>query len=95
MLMWLFQKRKNIRGMFKDRTSSHTEEVGISGLVRSIIASAWLNQEGERLGTVFQFIDRTAEANAEKEVADIVEAASSGDLSQRLETKGKDGFFLS
>ena len=90
-----FQNRQNIRGMFQDLSSPHTEQVVISGLVFSIIASAWLNQEGERLGTVFQFIDRTAEANAEKEVADIVEAASSGDLSQRLETKGKDGFFLS
>lgn len=90
-----FQNRQQVRSIFQDLSSPHVEEVSISGLVFNVIASAWLNQEGERIGTVFQWIDRTAEANAEKEVAEIVEAASSGDLSRRLETKGKDGFFLS
>ena len=89
-----FQNSQQKRGIFKNLTSPHIEEVIINGLVFNIIASAWLNQDGERLGTVFQWIDRTAEANAEKEVADIVDAASAGDLSRRIEINGKDGFFL-
>ena len=40
-------------------------------------------------------MDRTDEVAVEKEVGDLVQAAVNGDLSHRLETSGKDGFFLS
>lgn len=46
------------------------------------------------LGRVCQWNDRTLEVRSEEQVSFMVEAASSGDFSQRIETKDKSGFFL-
>jgi methyl-accepting chemotaxis protein len=48
---------------------------------------------GEWLGTVSEWTDRTQEVAVEEEVATIVTAASSGDLSKRIQLQGKEGFF--
>ena len=51
------------------------------------------DDNGSRLGTSIEWLDRTAEAAVEDEVAQIVKSASEGDFSKRLETKSKNGFF--
>ena len=48
---------------------------------------------GQWLGTVAEWIDRTQEVAVEEEIANIVVAASAGDLSMRIRKDGKDGFF--
>jgi methyl-accepting chemotaxis protein len=58
-----------------------------------IIVSPVLDGQGKRLGTVIEWIDRTQELAVEEEVADIVAAAQAGDLTRRIETEGKQGFF--
>ncbi|HEY8035850.1 MAG TPA: methyl-accepting chemotaxis protein [Methylobacter sp.] len=50
--------------------------------------------QGQRLGTVAEWQDRTAEVAVEKEVSAIVEASVTGDLSKRLNLQGKEGFIL-
>jgi methyl-accepting chemotaxis protein len=57
-------------------------------------ASPVINDRGERLGAVAEWTDRTAEVAVEEEVADLVQAASAGDFSQRIAMTGKEGFFL-
>ncbi len=52
------------------------------------------DETGARLGSVIECLDRTEEANAEKEVAAIVEAAAAGDFSKRIDEAGKAGFLL-
>ncbi|MBD1558784.1 PAS domain-containing protein [Vibrio sp. S9_S30] len=49
--------------------------------------------DGKRIGTVVEWVDRTAEVNIEKEIDEIVMAASNGDLSKKINTEGKEGFF--
>ena len=51
------------------------------------------NEQGARLGTVVEWKDRTIEVAIEKEIDDIVEAASNGNLSKRVSLEGKEGFF--
>lgn len=51
------------------------------------------DENGSLLGTSIEWLDRTAEAAVEDEVAQIVKSASEGDFSKRLETKNKNGFF--
>ena len=46
------------------------------------------------LGTVCEWRDRTTEARVEAEVARVVQAAVDGDLSQRVQTEGRSGFYL-
>jgi methyl-accepting chemotaxis protein len=52
-----------------------------------------IDDQGERLGTAIEWVDRTAELAVEQEVAGIVQAAAAGDFSTRIEMAGKSGFF--
>ena len=52
-----------------------------------------IDERGVYLGRVCQWLDRTAELAAEKEVASMVEAAAAGDFSQRIRVDDKAGFF--
>ena len=49
--------------------------------------------EGERIGTVVEWVDRTLEVKIEQEIADIVSAVKAGDLSNRIDLSDKTGFF--
>ena len=51
------------------------------------------NQQGQRLGTVVEWRDRSAEVSVEKEVDSFVVAAITGDFSKRFDLQGKGGFF--
>jgi len=59
-----------------------------------VTANPMVNAQGSRLGTVAEWLDRTAEVEVEKEVAAIVDASVMGDLSKRLDLQGKEGFML-
>ena len=52
------------------------------------------DDQGVAVGHVVEWRDRTTEALVEKEVARVIEAAAAGDLSGRIGTDDKDGFFL-
>jgi methyl-accepting chemotaxis protein len=79
--------------MLAKLTGSHTAGFVIGGHHMRITASSVFNERDERLGTVAEWIDRTAEVKIEEEVADIVSAATMGDLSKRINMAGKSGFF--
>ena len=57
-----------------------------------ITANPMINEQGQRLGTVAEWHDRTAEVAVEKEVADFVVAVTMGDFSKRVDLQGKEGF---
>ncbi len=65
----------------------------IGGRVFNVTTSPVFNREGERLGSVGEWLDRTDELAVEREVADIVQAAKNGDFDKRLNLEGKNGFF--
>lgn len=72
-----------------------SKDMSIGGRVMNVIANPVINEEGTRIATVVEWIDRTEEAKVEIEVQGIVEAAQVGDLSQRINVEGKSGFFES
>ena len=78
--------------------SSLTESVfsyaKLGNRTMTIVVSPILNERGERLGTVVEWYDCTAETIVEQEVAEIVQAASRGDFSQRFNLEGKEDFLL-
>ncbi|SEP79690.1 methyl-accepting chemotaxis protein [Solimonas aquatica] len=59
----------------------------------ALTASPIFNEKGERLGSVVEWRDRTAEVAVEQEVAEIVQAAADGDFTRRITLQGKEGFF--
>ena len=52
------------------------------------------SNKNERIGTVVEWLDRTKEINAEKEIANIVEASLAGDFTQRINEDNKENFML-
>jgi methyl-accepting chemotaxis protein len=75
-------------------TSTYRGTIQIGGRTMTVVANPVLDDRGERLGAVVEWADRTTEVAVEREIADLVAAAASGDFSQRLDVSGKDGFFL-
>ncbi len=67
-------------------------KINIGGRLVSININPVVNEQGQRLGTVAEWQDRTAEIKVEQEVSDIVQNAVSGDYTQRIAIEGKTGF---
>jgi methyl-accepting chemotaxis protein len=65
--------------------------VGARTLVST--ASPIVDGAGVRIGSVIEWLDRTQEVAAEKEIGDLVVAVSDGKLDQRISLEGKQGFF--
>jgi len=68
--------------------------IEIGGLHMRLVANPIADENGARLGTVIEWLDRTSEVKAEKDIAALVEAAAAGDFSKRIAEMGKTGFFL-
>lgn len=82
------------RHMLAALKNTHRAKISIAGRYFAFIANPIFNEHGERLGTVVEWSDTTNETLAQAEIADIVEGASRGDFNRRINTSGKDGFFL-
>ncbi|MDK9725957.1 MAG: methyl-accepting chemotaxis protein [Sterolibacteriaceae bacterium MAG5] len=76
-------------------TQPYTAKLEIGNRSMTVTANPVVNDHGERLGAVAEWLDRTAEVAVEREVAEIVEGASLGVLTMRIQTEGKEGFFAS
>ena len=48
---------------------------------------------GERVGTVVEWLDRTAEVSVESELQQVLAGVLAGDLGKRISTAGRTGFF--
>ncbi len=82
------------RNLLANLKNTYRSTVEINGLTLIIIATPVFDEENERMGTVVEWQNRTAEVQVEHEIAAIVEAAASGDFSQTINEQGKQGFFL-
>ena len=49
-------------------------------------------ENGDRIGTVVEWLDRTKEVNAEIEINDMVTASLRGDFTKRIDESDKEGF---
>ncbi|WP_434991060.1 methyl-accepting chemotaxis protein [Xanthomonas melonis] len=84
--------RKAIAALERDGVTSFEERFGEVVLAQTVTGIK--NEHGGTTGEVCEWRDRTIEVQVEEEVARIVRAAASGDMSGRVETDGKQGFFL-
>lgn len=59
----------------------------------AVTVSPVISAQGKRMGSVAEWLDRSAEVVIEKEVAVILVAAVMGDFTQRIVMQGKSGFY--
>ena len=67
--------------------------LNLGGRLYDLTTTPVTAENGERLGTVGQWLDMTEQLAAEEEVQSLVQAAVTGDFSKRLVTEGKVGFY--
>ncbi|WMW80374.1 methyl-accepting chemotaxis protein [Undibacterium cyanobacteriorum] len=76
-------------------TSAYKTQISVGGHTFALAANPVINSQGERLGSVVEWTDRTDEVAVEKEVQHVVSNAVAGDFSTRINEEGKTGFFAS
>ncbi|MGR9012510.1 MAG: methyl-accepting chemotaxis protein [Gammaproteobacteria bacterium] len=74
-------------------TSSVTASINWGNWFMIVTSSPVINSQGKRMGSVAEWVNRTAEVMVEKEVAVILVAAVMGDFTQRIAMQGKTGFY--
>ena len=67
-------------------------EISVAGLVFDLTAIALLDDQGNHLGTAVQWLDLTEEKDAQNQVEELIQAASSGNLENRIDTSNYQGF---
>jgi methyl-accepting chemotaxis protein len=76
-----------------DTEAPYQADVSFGSATLRIAANPVEDAQGRRLGTVVQWHDRTQEVVTEEEVKEMVRRAVAGDLTARIEARGKEGFF--
>ncbi|MEC5396842.1 methyl-accepting chemotaxis protein [Uliginosibacterium sp. H1] len=82
------------RRMLADLKATHKAQIVMGGRTFSLTVTPAFTDKQERIGTAVEWVDRTAEVAAEREIAGLIAAAADGDFSQRLSVEGRSGFFL-
>jgi len=90
----IYHKNKSHqRNLLAGLKGVHRAEISVGGRIFSLVASPIVNEQNERLGTVVEWCDRTAEVAIENEVGNIIAAAGAGDFSRRIAADRMSGFF--
>ncbi|MBJ7554398.1 methyl-accepting chemotaxis protein [Marinomonas spartinae] len=76
----------------EELSSSKDTQITLGNLFFRVNANPIVSANGECLGSVIEWLDRTSEIEAENEIAAIVEQASKGNFSQRISMSNKIGF---
>ncbi|WP_283132523.1 methyl-accepting chemotaxis protein [Enterovibrio norvegicus] len=82
------------RNMLDQLDGTHHIELPVGTRTMAIAANAIIDDDGQRIGTVMEWTDRTAEVAIEHEIDGMVDAASRGDFTKQLSLQDKQGFFL-
>lgn len=89
----LFHKNpSHQRNMLKNLTQKVTSEVEIAGHTMRVIVNPVMDDNGELLGFVAEWMDRTQDVRIEREIEHLVQSVKEGDLSHRISLVGKHGF---
>jgi len=81
------------RNLLGGLRGEHLARIKVGMLHFSLTANPITDAQGQRLGTVVEWKDRTGEVAAETEISALVDGATQGDFSHRMDLEGKEPFF--
>ncbi|MTI08857.1 methyl-accepting chemotaxis protein [Curvivirga aplysinae] len=81
------------RGLLSRLTSAYKTSIEVGGRSFNLIASP-IFDDGERVGTVVEWLDVTAELAIQREVDEVVSSVAAGNFTKSLTIDGKEGFML-
>ena len=82
------------RSMLESLSTTYSTKIIVGGRHFSLIANPVISADNERIGTVVEWDDITAQVKVEGEVERLVESVNQGNLSALIPTDDKEGFFL-
>ncbi len=80
------------RSMVSSLRAEYRSEIEVGVRTFSLIANPVFDSDGERLGTVVEWNDRTAELTFEETVDSTISSAVAGELGNRIDLSGREGF---
>jgi methyl-accepting chemotaxis protein len=89
----LLQNMPNYASIFASLHDQHVADMQLGARTMRVCANPVLSADGQRTGTVVEWIDRTQEVKAEQELAAVVKSAIEGDLTRRVDARSRTGFF--
>ncbi len=87
------KKPQHQHQILSNLVGTHRSRVVIGGVTLDHIITPIDDEQGERLGFVIEFHNRSSEVSIEQEINQVIQAASQGDFKQRINLEGKTGFF--
>ena len=72
----------------------HQAQIKVANLHFRLIANPIFDRNGQRIGSVVEWADRTSEVQSEKEISHLVEEAAAGNFTIRAKEEDKNGFML-
>lgn len=81
-------------GLLDKLTTTYRAQIVVGGRTFGLVANPIFADDGKRLGSIVEWIDRTDEIATREDVSSLVQSAASGDFAARIDTRGKEGFFL-
>ena len=81
------------RRMLETLSSSDVAERALGGCTFRTVTNPVVSREGERIGSVMEWTDRTPEVAVEKQMQGMLSAVLGGDLTERISLEGRSGFF--
>ncbi|MGQ8366534.1 methyl-accepting chemotaxis protein [Glaciecola sp. 1036] len=82
------------KSMLERLSSTHTTQINVGSRVFRLIANPIVGNDGEKIGYVVEWLDRTKEVEAEREIGELVQASLEGNFEKRVKEQGKEGFML-
>jgi len=83
------------KNLLEKLQTSYSSQIKVGRRHYRLIANPIMSEDGRRLGSVVEWLDRTLEVEAEEEIAMLVSAAVDGNFSERASTENKSDFMLS
>jgi len=88
-----FHKNPSLqRNLLNNSHSSISSQLMLAGRTLQVTAKPVIAENGERIGYVAEWLDRTLEAQIEQDIENLVNSVKIGDLSARIHLGDKDGF---
>lgn len=80
------------RNLLNNLKTSVTATLPLAGHTMQVIAKPVIAENGEQIGFIAEWLDRTLEVQIEHDIENLVNSVKEGDLRARINLAGKEGF---
>lgn len=74
------------RNLLSNLTGKHQTEIGVGDMFFRLTVNPIFDEDGERLGTVIEWVDQTQDKRVENQIREALKLAVDGDVTYRLDT---------